>query len=49
MLSCDLHKCQDICHSGECKECPMSLPRSCPCGKTVRHMIPYKKYELHNN
>lgn len=34
--SCGLHVCKKICHTGDCGECPLSLPRSCPCGKTVR-------------
>lgn len=36
MLSCQNHKCNKICHPGECGECELS-PRkvkSCPCGKT---------------
>ncbi|KAM7357795.1 NF-X1-type zinc finger protein NFXL1 [Cochliomyia hominivorax] len=34
--SCGLHTCKKICHSGDCGECPLSLPRSCPCGKTKK-------------
>ena len=33
--SCGFHKCQVVCHpSGQCGECPKSLKRSCPCGKS---------------
>ncbi|XP_061400668.1 NF-X1-type zinc finger protein NFXL1 [Musca vetustissima] len=34
--SCGLHVCKKICHSGNCGQCPLSLPRSCPCGKTKK-------------
>lgn len=40
--SCGLHTCKKVCHSGECGQCPLSLPRSCPCGKTVS--ISFIKY-----
>lgn len=29
-----MHKCQIRCHNvGECGDCPLGLPRECPCGK----------------
>ncbi|XP_058119829.1 NF-X1-type zinc finger protein NFXL1 [Anopheles ziemanni] len=31
---CSIHKCELKCHDGPCGECPLGLPRSCPCGKT---------------
>ncbi|XP_067613694.1 NF-X1-type zinc finger protein NFXL1 [Eurosta solidaginis] len=34
--SCGSHTCKRICHSGPCGYCPLSLPRSCPCGKTQK-------------
>ena len=31
-----------VCHSGACGECPLSLPRTCPCTKTSKcHSPPY--------
>ncbi len=33
---CGFHKCEQVCHSGECGECPRSLVRTCPCGKSSR-------------
>ncbi|XP_014247363.1 NF-X1-type zinc finger protein NFXL1-like [Cimex lectularius] len=35
LLDCGEHTCEVICHKGECGPCPLSLPRSCPCGKEV--------------
>lgn len=32
--SCGYHQCELVCHQGECGECPKSLIRTCPCGKT---------------
>ena len=35
LLSCESHFCKEMCHIGECKECPL-LPKQllyCPCGK----------------
>lgn len=34
--SCGAHVCKRVCHSGPCGDCPLSLPRSCPCGKTQK-------------
>lgn len=35
---CGLHKCEVKCHpTGDCGECPLGLPRECPCGKEVHH------------
>ncbi|RNA28661.1 NF-X1-type zinc finger NFXL1 [Brachionus plicatilis] len=33
--TCGYHKCEFICHPGECGECPRSLIRTCPCGKST--------------
>uniref|UniRef100_A0A1B6CP89 PHD-type domain-containing protein n=1 Tax=Clastoptera arizonana TaxID=38151 RepID=A0A1B6CP89_9HEMI len=33
-LKCGYHSCKQICHKGDCGECPLTLPRQCPCGKT---------------
>lgn len=37
--SCGHHRCQKICHKGECGPCPSSGLRTCPCGKTS-HALP---------
>lgn len=34
MYACGLHQCAQGCHEGDCGECPMGMPRTCPCGKT---------------
>uniref|UniRef100_A0A1B6MK23 PHD-type domain-containing protein n=1 Tax=Graphocephala atropunctata TaxID=36148 RepID=A0A1B6MK23_9HEMI len=33
-LPCGDHKCDLVCHKGPCGDCPRSLPRPCPCGKS---------------
>ncbi|XP_065193912.1 NF-X1-type zinc finger protein NFXL1-like [Sycon ciliatum] len=33
-LSCRNHVCEEVCHSGECGDCPRAGQRSCPCGKS---------------
>ncbi|CAF0705787.1 unnamed protein product [Brachionus calyciflorus] len=33
-FACGYHQCEIVCHPGECGECPKSLVRTCPCGKT---------------
>ncbi|KAG9347036.1 hypothetical protein JZ751_005963 [Albula glossodonta] len=32
-LPCGNHTCEQVCHSGQCGECPRSGNRACPCGK----------------
>ncbi|XP_049812218.1 NF-X1-type zinc finger protein NFXL1 [Schistocerca nitens] len=32
-LSCGYHSCEQVCHAGPCGDCPLSGPRTCPCGK----------------
>lgn len=32
--ACGSHKCEKVCHRGNCGPCPRSGPRHCPCGKT---------------
>lgn len=36
MLSCEAHRCQQVCHSGPCQPCPRSpsLVKTCPCSQT---------------
>uniref|UniRef100_A0A8C1FYL5 Transcriptional repressor NF-X1 n=1 Tax=Cyprinus carpio carpio TaxID=630221 RepID=A0A8C1FYL5_CYPCA len=36
MLDCQSHRCQQLCHPGQCQSCPLSpkLVRSCSCGQT---------------
>ena len=34
MFDCQIHRCQKICHRGECGPCPRQGARTCPCGKT---------------
>ena len=35
-LNCKNHECRDICHPGNCEECPSdpSIVKFCPCGKS---------------
>ncbi|XP_059369674.1 transcriptional repressor NF-X1-like isoform X2 [Carassius carassius] len=37
MLDCQSHRCQQLCHPGQCQSCPLSpkLVRSCSCGQTL--------------
>jgi hypothetical protein len=35
LLNCKRHRCEDICHPGECKPCQVVFTQSCYCGKTV--------------
>lgn len=32
-FSCGFHTCTLVCHEGSCGDCPLSLERTCPCGK----------------
>ncbi|XP_033841815.1 transcriptional repressor NF-X1 [Periophthalmus magnuspinnatus] len=36
MLDCKVHRCQQVCHRGQCQSCPLSPSqvKSCPCGQT---------------
>ncbi|XP_050970763.1 transcriptional repressor NF-X1 [Labeo rohita] len=36
MLDCKSHRCQQVCHPGQCQSCPLSpkLVHSCSCGQT---------------
>ncbi|KAI8986770.1 hypothetical protein BD414DRAFT_42500 [Trametes punicea] len=38
MLNCDNHACQDVCHPGKCKPCPVRQMARCYCGKEEREM-----------
>uniref|UniRef100_A0A672HDS0 Nuclear transcription factor, X-box binding 1 n=1 Tax=Salarias fasciatus TaxID=181472 RepID=A0A672HDS0_SALFA len=35
-LSCEAHRCEQVCHRGPCQPCPRSpsLVKTCPCGQT---------------
>lgn len=39
LLDCGNHQCQEVCHAGVCDSCPLSRPRTCPCGKT-KYQLP---------
>ncbi|CAF0811312.1 unnamed protein product, partial [Didymodactylos carnosus] len=39
-LSCSIHKCEKICHTGACGKCPREGLRTCPCGKTKYENLP---------
>lgn len=39
LYACGLHTCQLKCHIGDCGDCPLGLPRECPCGKQVKLTI----------
>ncbi|XP_066250881.1 NF-X1-type zinc finger protein NFXL1 [Euwallacea similis] len=39
LLDCGKDTCQEICHAGVCDSCPLSKPRTCPCGKT-NYLLP---------
>ena len=43
--SCGLHKCNKLCHTGDCGACLLSLPRSCACGKQ-RYVAPCTELEV---
>ncbi|KAK3884596.1 hypothetical protein Pcinc_011152 [Petrolisthes cinctipes] len=36
---CGHHKCEKVCHTGDCGDCPRGGVRTCPCGKAT-HDIP---------
>lgn len=36
LLSCNLHCCDLICHSGPCKECPLKITHTCFCGQMIK-------------
>lgn len=36
MLSCGVHRCQDICHPMDCKPCQHTTMKRCACGKEQR-------------
>lgn len=39
-LGCGNHKCSEICHAaGDCKPCPLTELRTCPCGKN-KYQLP---------
>ncbi|XP_030765606.1 NF-X1-type zinc finger protein NFXL1 isoform X2 [Sitophilus oryzae] len=38
-LDCGKHKCENVCHAGVCDTCPLTKPRTCPCGKT-KYQLP---------
>ena len=39
LLNCTLHRCKDLCHSGECKPCDIELEQDCYCGRTQKFMV----------
>ncbi|XP_075230227.1 NF-X1-type zinc finger protein NFXL1 [Lycorma delicatula] len=38
-LDCGNHRCKEVCHKGDCGPCPLSLQRTCPCGKSL-YLLP---------
>lgn len=38
LYGCGFHKCEKVCHAGECGLCPNSGLRSCPCGATKKYV-----------
>ncbi|XP_077976077.1 NF-X1-type zinc finger protein NFXL1-like isoform X1 [Styela clava] len=40
LLSCGIHKCDKVCHTGNCGNCPRSGWRTCPCGKSNTNDLP---------
>ncbi|XP_028041296.1 NF-X1-type zinc finger protein NFXL1 [Bombyx mandarina] len=36
-LLCKTHKCEDVCHEGECPPCHFSSSQSCNCGAEITH------------
>ncbi|KAJ7529325.1 hypothetical protein O6H91_15G044900 [Diphasiastrum complanatum] len=36
LLACKKHYCQDICHTGPCPSCTVSVEQKCRCGSTSR-------------
>ncbi|XP_015776408.1 PREDICTED: NF-X1-type zinc finger protein NFXL1-like [Acropora digitifera] len=34
VLSCGHHTCEQVCHAGNCGDCPRAGNRKCPCGQT---------------
>lgn len=39
VLNCGKHTCNEICHSGECKECNIKYPQKCYCGKLIEERL----------
>ncbi|KAL1117247.1 hypothetical protein AAG570_004573 [Ranatra chinensis] len=37
-LNCEKHRCELICHQGDCPPCPGSVARTCPCGKDMQSL-----------
>ncbi|CAG0879902.1 unnamed protein product, partial [Darwinula stevensoni] len=35
MYNCGYHRCDTMCHKGDCGDCPLLGQRTCPCGKTT--------------
>lgn len=37
--NCGIHKCEVICHSGECNDCSVLVEQACFCGKNKREVL----------
>ena len=41
-LPCGMHQCKEVCHSGDCTPCLVSVTQKCRCGSTSRTVECYK-------
>ncbi|CAN0845826.1 NF-X1-type zinc finger protein NFXL1, partial [Linum grandiflorum] len=45
LLPCGIHNCEDLCHSGDCPPCMVSVSQKCECGSTSRTVACYQTSE----
>ncbi|KAK6267251.1 hypothetical protein QUC31_018088 [Theobroma cacao] len=41
-LPCEVHQCDQVCHSGDCPSCSVVVTQKCQCGATSRRVECYK-------
>ncbi|XP_069769726.1 transcriptional repressor NF-X1 isoform X2 [Narcine bancroftii] len=39
LLNCGKHKCVQVCHSGKCQPCPLTVQQACYCGAIFREVF----------
>ncbi|CAN1134608.1 NF-X1-type zinc finger protein NFXL1, partial [Linum perenne] len=42
ILPCGIHNCEELCHSGDCPPCMVSVSQKCQCGSTSRTVACYQ-------
>ena len=41
---CGVHKCQRLCHTGDCGQCIQAVTKACRCGKKTKSLVCFQEF-----